>query len=346
MQPVNQDALDKFKKKYQHDAFCKEKLRDVMKARKFLKYLLKPEVQELLDIRRLEIDPESFVDDELKRSYADVVYRIPLKDSDESIVVFILIELKTDNDRWTIFQLMKYVVRIWERELKKVEDADKESKRLLKTFLLPMVIPIIFHHGEDEFTAPTELVELVRVLNGMESFTLNMQSLLFDLVPLKQQDFPDDVELYVLFMVLQAVFSTDVVDRLMEIYRKLRPTLHSSKSQKEWRDSLFYAVTSAKHFTHDKCENLIKQTEKEGVLTMSTSVIDEIYANGIAKGEVKGEVNFGRNAVLAVLRTRFKKVPKRIETAVKQMNSPIALESLTVHAATCQTLDEFSDALN
>jgi hypothetical protein len=225
--------------------------------------------------------------------------------------------------------------------LKKVEDADSESKWLLKTFLLPVVIPIIFHHGEEKFTAPTELIELVRVLNGMESFTLNMRGLLFDVTPLKPQDFPDDVELCVLFMVLQAVFSTDVVDQLMAIYRKLRPTLHLPKSKKEWNDSLFYAVTSAKHFTKDKCENLIKQTEKEGVLTMSTSVIDEIYADGIAIGKAEGE----RSIVLNVLRTRFKKVPKRIETEIKQMNSLIALTSLAVLAATCQTLDEFAEEL-
>jgi hypothetical protein len=69
-------------------------------------------------------------------------------------------------------------------------------------------------------------------------------------------------------------------------------------------------------------------------------------AMGEAIGEARGEAKFGRNAVLKVLRKRFTKIPKKIETAICQMNDPIALDSLNVHAATCQTLDEFAEALN
>jgi hypothetical protein len=65
-----------------------------------------------------------------------------------------------------------------------------------------------------------------------------------------------------------------------------------------------------------------------------------------AKGEAKGKAEFGRDAVLDVLRTRFKRVPKRIEMSIQQMNDPIALKSLNVHAATSKTLDEFAEALN
>ncbi|MDR3199091.1 MAG: DUF4351 domain-containing protein, partial [Planctomycetaceae bacterium] len=60
----------------------------------------------------------------------------------------------------------------------------------------------------------------------------------------------------------------------------------------------------------------------------------------------EGKTEFGRNAVLNVLRKKFTNVPKEIETAIQEMNDPIALESLTVHAATCLTLDEFATALS
>ncbi|MDR0337445.1 MAG: Rpn family recombination-promoting nuclease/putative transposase, partial [Planctomycetaceae bacterium] len=175
-QPLDQRTFDKFKKKYQHDAFCKYKLCNLRKARKFLKHVLKPEVLKLVDLSKLRIDPETYVDEELKRLYADVLYRIPLKNSDETLVVFILIELKTQNDQWTIFQIVKYVVRIWDREFQAVESAVKapnandEAKRRFDNFLLPMVIPIIFHYGEHPFTSPTELIELIQRLPEMDEF--------------------------------------------------------------------------------------------------------------------------------------------------------------------------------
>ena len=58
-------------------------------------------------------------------------------------------------------------------------------------------------------------------------------------------------------------------------------------------------------------------------------------------GRVEGEAE----AVLAVLRARFKKVPKETESAVRQITDSIALDSWTAHAATCQSVEEFAQAL-
>ncbi|MDR3199495.1 MAG: Rpn family recombination-promoting nuclease/putative transposase, partial [Planctomycetaceae bacterium] len=135
-QPLNQNTLEEFRKKYQHDAFCKDKLKDVRVARKFLRYFLKTEIQEMLDIERLQIVPESLVDKHLKQAYLDIIYRVPLKNGDGTLVVFILIELKTNNETWTIFQIAGYVIRLWEREWKAAKKAGN-----LSTFLFPMVIP-------------------------------------------------------------------------------------------------------------------------------------------------------------------------------------------------------------
>jgi hypothetical protein len=84
---------------------------------------------------------------------------------------------------------------------------------------------------------------------------------------------------------------------------------------------------------------------------VSTSLLDQLLAEGIAKGEARGKAEgkaeFGRKAVLNVLCKRFKMtdVPSEIKAAIQQMNDPIALESLHFHALDCQTLDEFAEAL-
>jgi len=65
----------------------------------------------------------------------------------------------------------------------------------------------------------------------------------------------------------------------------------------------------------------------------------------IARGEARGKAEAGQNMVLAVLRARFKRVPKGIEKAIRALADPAVLESWAVQAATCQTLDEFAEAL-
>jgi hypothetical protein len=161
---------------------------------------------------------------------------------------------------------------------------------------------------------------------------------------LESKDFPKDIGLSVLFMTLQSVFKEDVAQRLMKIYRKLKPTFHLKASQEEWTDALYYATTSAKHFAQQDAENINNQIEKKGIAKMPKSALDQLIAEGEAKGAAKGL----HKAVLNVLCSRFKltNVPKKITSAIQQMNDPIALESLHCHALDCQTLDEFVEALN
>jgi predicted transposase/invertase (TIGR01784 family) len=346
-QPILNEALLELQKKYRHDAFCKEKLLDVQYAREILKYLFRSEVRELLDLEKLTIDPESYIEDDLKKLYADVVYRIPIKKSKKNIVVFVLFELKTKNNKWTIFQIVKYIIRIWNREWRKA----KKEKRL-KHFLFPMVIPVIFHHGKTAFTAPTELIKLVQVIADLEPFTLNMKSFLLDVTSLATENMPKDFGLNILFMVLQAVFSNDVAERLLAIFRKLRPKMHLSEVQQEWADALYYATTSAENLTREEYQKVLKQTEKEGVITMPNTLWNQLIAEGraegIAEGIAEGEAKATKarqDAVLDVLQGRFKRVPKKIENAVRKKRDTIALKSLVIDAATCQTLDEFATTL-
>jgi len=64
-------------------------------------------------------------------------------------------------------------------------------------------------------------------------------------------------------------------------------------------------------------------------------------ARGVAIGEARGKVE----AVLKILRARFHRVPKDAEKAIRQMIDPIASDSWAVHAATCESMDEFVKAI-
>ncbi|MDR1963147.1 MAG: DUF4351 domain-containing protein, partial [Planctomycetaceae bacterium] len=65
----------------------------------------------------------------------------------------------------------------------------------------------------------------------------------------------------------------------------------------------------------------------------------------VDKWQAEGKAETWRNAVLAALRKKFTIVPEHIETVIRQMSDPIALESLHSYALDSQTLDEFADAL-
>ena len=74
---------------------------------------------------------------------------------------------------------------------------------------------------------------------------------------------------------------------------------------------------------------------------MIKTIFEEREDIGKAIGRAEGKAE----AVLLVLRAKFKRIPKEIEEAIRQMTDLIALESLLVHTVHSETLEEFAAAL-
>jgi len=106
------------------------------------------------------------------------------------------------------------------------------------------------------------------------------------------------------------------------------------------RATWYYLINNARYLK-ENFESLAGIFEEVvGEKNMSTMV--EIW---MAEGEARGEARGKAEAVLTILRTKFKKVPKRVESAIRQMIDPIALDSLTAYAVESKSLDEFATAL-
>ena len=85
---------------------------------------------------------------------------------------------------------------------------------------------------------------------------------------------------------------------------------------------------------------------------MIKSIFDEKFdagrAVGVAEGEAKvagAKVEVKAETILAILQTKFQRVSRTTEKAIRQMTDPIALDSLAVHAAQSNTPGEFAEML-
>jgi hypothetical protein len=166
-----------------------------------------------------------------------------------------------------------------------------------------------------------------------------------DATALDEENFPEDLELNILFTVLQMVFSKNVADRLMEIYRKLKPTMHLPESQQEWIDAVSYAITSAKHFQSAEFANVTEQIKQEGDMIMSTSVLDYLIAKGEAKGKVEGKAEGRSEMIIRILSRRLQPPSKPLQKKIKTIHSIAKLDELADFALTCVSLEEFATAL-
>ena len=327
-----------------HDAFFTNTFQTKRLAKGFLRVVLSEDLCECLDLDGLTIEPRHVSDDLAKRDrIADVVYRVPITKTEHHIDFFVILEHKSFNDVWTIFQLWMYVYFICRREYDKAEDAGEGW--VPANYRLPPVIAIIVHHGESRFTGKTELSDLFLQMPGIEKYLPKLQALLFDLNTIADEAIPEDPEVPEMKLALAAlkmVFRKDVATKITEILEELKPITDDPVVKDFVRAVWCYLVCSAKYMErYEELQEVISRVmEVESMPTMFEKWTAERRVEWEAKAKAEGKAE----TVLAVLRTKFAKIPNEVENAISQMTDPIALDSWAVQAAICQSMDEFVEA--
>lgn len=116
-----------------HDAIFKQFLAHQQTARDFLEIHLPPELRKICDLNTLNLESSSFIENDLRAYYSDVLYSLKTQAKDE--YVYALIEHQSSPDKHMAFRLMRYAIAAMQRHLDSGNDK------------LPLVIPILFYHG-------------------------------------------------------------------------------------------------------------------------------------------------------------------------------------------------------
>ena len=117
-----------------HDRFFKELFSQHETAVDFVRHYLPEDFVATLDLSRLTIVKESFIDEDLRQYFSDLLLRVRLKEG-KAVFIYILLEHKSASDEFVALQLLLYLAQIWRPFLR------KRSKPL------PLVFPVVFYHG-------------------------------------------------------------------------------------------------------------------------------------------------------------------------------------------------------
>jgi predicted transposase YdaD len=136
-----------------HDLLFKRAFRVPAHAAAQLRALLPQSLVEQLDLSALSLEPASFVDPEMAERHSDLLFRAPLDDVD--VYLYFLFEHQSEPDPLMPYRVLGYVLRIWEQLVQ--QDRTRKS--------LPVVVPLIVHHGDGGWTAPRRLHDLLEGLD-------------------------------------------------------------------------------------------------------------------------------------------------------------------------------------
>lgn len=118
-----------------HDATFRQFLTQPEIARDFMELHLPTELRAVCDLSSLKLESGSFVEDDLRQYFSDVLYSLKTTEGDDGYV-HVLIEHQSSPDKHMAFRLIRYAVAAMQRHL---EAGHKK---------LPLVIPVLFYVGK------------------------------------------------------------------------------------------------------------------------------------------------------------------------------------------------------
>jgi predicted transposase/invertase (TIGR01784 family) len=164
-----------------------------------------------LDFSKCEMLKDSFVSEQYKGTFSDLIYKVKLRGRDLYIVI--LLEFKATPEQFVALQILGYMVDFYRHLI----DSQKRVKKL------PPVFPIMLYRGERRWTAPLNISALI---GGAE--LLGKYALHFEYFPIFENAFSREVLLKIgnivstLFLA-EAHYDFDLLAReLLRLFQKSR----------------------------------------------------------------------------------------------------------------------------
>ncbi|XKM14388.1 Rpn family recombination-promoting nuclease/putative transposase [Orbaceae bacterium ac157xtp] len=132
---VGNTGDEKFIIPHSHDSLFKLAMQDSDFSQEFIEIYAPKEILDICDINTLKIEPTSFIDEDLKPYFCDMLFSIKTKE-DEPVSFYFLIEMQSSPDPTIAFRLLSYAIKAMENHQKRFK---------LKKY--PLVIPILYFCG-------------------------------------------------------------------------------------------------------------------------------------------------------------------------------------------------------
>lgn len=284
-----------------HDATFRQFLTQPEIARDFMELHLPAELRALCDLSTLKLESGSFVEDDLRQYFSDVLYSLKTTAGDG--YVHVLIEHQSSPDRHMAFRLLRYAVAAMQRHL----EAGHRK--------LPLVIPVLFYTGKrspypystrwlDEFDDPA----VAEKLYG-RAFPLT------DITVIPDDDIMNHRSMAALTLLQKHIHQRDMAtltDRLATLLMadylsssQVTVLIHYLLQAGESADSEAFVRELAQRVPQhgDALMTIAQQLEQKGIEKGRMEGRMEGRQEGIQLGEQRGIEKGGREATLKIART-------------------------------------------
>ena len=265
-----------------HNNFFHYALSHVEAARDLIQTHLPADLVQLLDLESLELQKDSFVDEDLRQSFSDLLYSVRLAGVNGEPIegqVYLLFEHKSRSDPMTCFQLLRYIVRIWEQ-------------RLRNGLSLCPVVPLVVYHGQEYWLAPRSLEELIGGPRAAFEYGVRMSYPVLDIARVPDESLARDPFLQSVLGLLKYSRRRDFEERLEFLLQSLLKS-GTFEVRPEYVEAIFVYISSASPLI--PIEKLTMTIEKLFHTQVEPgSIADRFIKQGRQEGLKEGEIQLMR----------------------------------------------------
>lgn len=301
-----------------HDRFFKELFSETETVADFVRYYLPESLVAAIDLATLEVVKDSFVDEDLRQYFSDLLLRVKLKNGGEAFI-YILLEHKSTPDEFVALQLFLYLARIWQPNLRG------------KTKPLPLIFPVVFYHGEAEWNVSREFSALFD-FTGLEVLREYVVGLKYHLCDLSKIEITKgEPRLRAGMATLKFIASPELTARLREIFVTVRQ-LPGERALRYIRTVLTYLISPPRKLAREVIKSEVKTVfpdqEGEIMLSLAEEWILEGEQRGERRGEQRGEQKEAAKLTLRLLHRRFGILEANLDEQIRSLSTE-QLENLS-----------------
>lgn len=152
-----------------HDSGYKRLFSNKTIFRQLIETFVEEEWVPRLDFAQAERLDKSFVSEHYKETEADIIYKVPLRDSDQVLYLCLLIEFQSSVYRFMVLRTLQYTCDFYMDFVL--------SNKNVRQLLLPAMFPLVLYNGDDGWTAPDNLQALIEKAVDLEEYGLQFKHL-------------------------------------------------------------------------------------------------------------------------------------------------------------------------
>jgi len=196
------------------------------------------------------------------------------------LLLYLLFEHKSYQDWQIAFQVLKYLVGIWELYLKQHPNAKK----------LPAILPLVIYHGNAKWKISTQFSSMIDLPTELAPHIPTFEYLLYDVSHLGDEELKGSVILRMILLTFKYIFNPELHHHLFDIFN-LFNELKDKKKGLEYVAALVRYLLSGTETEPEVIREVLDKCIKNGGEIMQTTaqrLREEGIQVGIETGIQKG----------------------------------------------------------